>query len=37
MENTTKEDAKVMSNQDESNKNSTHDTTLSEMEERINK
>ena len=26
-----------MSNQDESNKNSTHDTTLSEMEERINK
>ena len=37
MENTTKEDANVMSNQDESNKNSTHDTTLSEMEARINK
>ena len=37
IENTTEKDAKVMSNQDESNKNSTHDTTLSEMEERINK
>ena len=37
MENTTEEDAKVMSNQDESNKNSTHNTTLSEMEETLTK